>query len=434
MANRRLITALRIGALLLIGFGVLEVALLEVRSWLPMAVRAAWAATALTTAWGLALAGTLRRTVLLSLLAGTSPVFYAALVWDRGGVSGVAFACFFAIPLAVAAVLRGEVVPAIVCAVANLGAGLTLLGAAGHSIMEVGEWALAMIGGGALAVYTAELHRRMGAAQEEATADRLGALERLAQSEAKRTRAERSTLVGELAGGLAHEVNNPLAFMNANLQFLEKAAAAHQKSGAVDAEFTEMLRETAEGARRIAGVMSKLKALAFEPAEAAGGSLPETVKIALSSLKAPAGVQLHNEVPDDLPAVAAAPTHMRRVVAQVVFSALDSFDGGEAGKGNIWVRAREQDGSVFLSIEDDGRLLWSASSGGPADGVANRFRGPSSSMGLTLVRESVTRWGGKLRMGPRQGGGTRVELTFALASARGSLPPSNAVGETGAQA
>jgi PAS domain S-box-containing protein len=75
------------------------------------------------------------------------------------------------------------------------------------------------------------------------------------QAQAERLQlADRLAAVGALAAGVAHEINNPLASLTANLQF-----ALGSLSGMAQAEVVEALGEAAEAARRVARIVSDLR-------------------------------------------------------------------------------------------------------------------------------------------------------------------------------
>ena len=83
-----------------------------------------------------------------------------------------------------------------------------------------------------------------------------------------RAESERLAVVGRLAAGVAHEVNNPLAFVMANLHVLQRetSAAGVAMPGP---ELQELLAETAVGLERIRQVVSDLRTFAREDAEQA---------------------------------------------------------------------------------------------------------------------------------------------------------------------
>jgi Cys-tRNA(Pro)/Cys-tRNA(Cys) deacylase len=89
-------------------------------------------------------------------------------------------------------------------------------------------------------------HRRMRRVDHELEREQARAL-RL--SETRRAQAERLAIVGRLASGVAHEVNNPMAWVKANVSQLE--AHVSGKAALPQAELLELLDETRQGIDRV---------------------------------------------------------------------------------------------------------------------------------------------------------------------------------------
>jgi PAS domain S-box-containing protein len=90
-----------------------------------------------------------------------------------------------------------------------------------------------------------------------------GAVVDLSEREEMRTRlaqADRMASVGTLAAGVAHEINNPLAYVIANLDFtLQEVATAGTPGGTPVSEVSEALQEAREGAERMRVIVRDLK-------------------------------------------------------------------------------------------------------------------------------------------------------------------------------
>jgi two-component sensor histidine kinase len=92
------------------------------------------------------------------------------------------------------------------------------------------------------------------------------------------------------------------------------------------------------------------------------------------------------------------------IVTEVVSSALDHDFSGIATP-EIRIEAVEEEGQVTFTIEDNGQDKDSGSIRSDGRGV----------FGLTLIRGLATQLGGELTITPRDGGGTRVVVTFPVA-------------------
>jgi PAS domain S-box-containing protein len=99
-------------------------------------------------------------------------------------------------------------------------------------------------------------------------------LSRLRQVQERLAGAERLAALGALAGGIAHEVNNPLAYLSADVRSAAEALRAHLAGGCGQPgslpDAAAALAEAEAGGQRIAAVVRDLQAFARSPGEGGG--------------------------------------------------------------------------------------------------------------------------------------------------------------------
>jgi PAS domain S-box-containing protein len=172
----------------------------------------------------------------------------------------------------------------------------------------------------------------------------------LEREEQRRRRAERLAAVGELAAGVAHEVNNPLASINSFAQLL------------VREELTDEQRHAAEiivhESTRVAGIVESLLSFARQQGPTAResvdlNSVAERVLTLQRYALETAGIVVRRDYDLELPAVAGEADALEQVVLNLVVNAEQAL-GTKDGERLLIVRTRESSQGVMLSIVDNG--------------------------------------------------------------------------------
>jgi len=219
----------------------------------------------------------------------------------------------------------------------------------------------------------------------------------------------RLATAGMLAGGVSHEVKNPLNAIANAARLLPNAKARPELE-------QKLVGIIVEGARRIEDIVNSLEEH-VHPAEGAQ-ALPCDVKSGLeSSLRLLEhkmnGVVVHAQYGSTRPVLALA-----RELNHVFLNLLDN--AVRAGSGNIWIQLDDHAGRVQLTIADDGRGIAPESAELIFEPFfTTRAVGQGMGLGLYLSRRIVESCGGKLSYRPRDAGGAEflVDLPSTEAQA-----------------
>lgn len=166
----------------------------------------------------------------------------------------------------------------------------------------------------------------------------------------RRERAERLAAVGELAAGVAHELNNPLASIKSFAQLLAKDAATREQRDALALIINE--------STRVAGIVDNL--LSYARQQGAGGREPVNLsaiaervlhmhRYALET----AGIRVRRDFDASLSPVMGEPGALQQVVLNLVVNAEQALSGKD-GERLLIVRTRESTEGVILSVVDNG--------------------------------------------------------------------------------
>lgn len=357
-----------------------------------------------------------------AVAAVVSTAAWSTLAWHTGGSSSPYLAAMVALPL-IFGVLAPDSVRASVIATASILVGfVVVLGLEGADLgVAAASITLALLMGG-ISIVGAVAYRRLREAEVGVSRDRERALEELAVSESRRLKAERMAIIGRLSSKIAHELNNPLAFVKSNLDFL----AEEHRCDRAEA-LGPILADSRVGLDRIAKIVSALDTFArMDDARhescGLGTMINEATRLAALRIRPLASLSI--DLPDDLPLVRANPPQLVQVFVILLLNAADAIASCERGTGAIEIRGSSDGDRIRVLVGDDG------------PGVPPEIRpfvfepffttkpsGKGTGLGLALAREYLQRCGGTIEVDERPGGGALFRLTFAVAESGHGEPP-----------
>ncbi len=171
------------------------------------------------------------------------------------------------------------------------------------------------------------------------------------QLEEKAREGERLIAVGQLADGAAHEINNPIGFVNANLQSL-KGLLGEVVAGTANAtdlsDGQEMVAESLDGVRRVKEIVAGLRE--FSRLEVSSAE-PSNVNSSVSRLAARLPEAGRPVVTLDATTLAQiAPLQLDQALGHILKNAHQAVKPGQA----VRVRTSQSDTEVRIEIQDEG--------------------------------------------------------------------------------
>jgi signal transduction histidine kinase len=252
----------------------------------------------------------------------------------------------------------------------------------------------------ALAIENAQLFER-----EQRTIEEL----RIAQKQL--LQSEKLATIGQMAAGIAHELNTPLTYIMGNLELLQVHELAESQR--------DMMRSIARGAERIKGLAQSLLAFSRPSQEEMLPLSPnEIIERSLELchyqiLKG--GVRLERSLAPTLPRIMGVSNQIEMALINLVVNAIQAMEGG----GCLRVTSRLQGEEVEILVADTGPGI-------PDDVQARIFEpffttkpeGRGTGLGLSTVQMVVERHRGKVDFSSKPGDGTTFRMMLPAVSAQ----------------
>lgn len=265
---------------------------------------------------------------------------------------------------------------------------------------------------------------------------------RLAEVQNQLIQQEKLASLGQLAAGVAHEINNPVGFINSNLAMLKKyteralqlistldevsegtqdlslkARIEEQKEqckyNSLQKNMKQVIEESQEGVNRVKQIVQDLKDFSrIDEAEWQWADLhagiDSTLNIAWNELKYKA--EVHKDY-GDLPLVECVPSQINQVILNLLVNSAQAMETS----GNIYIRTRQESDSVVIEVKDDGS--------GIPENIINKIFDPffttkevgkGTGLGLSLSYGIIQKHQGTLAVKSKSGEGTTFTITLPV--------------------
>ncbi|MBL7048469.1 MAG: GHKL domain-containing protein, partial [Nitrospira sp.] len=263
----------------------------------------------------------------------------------------------------------------------------------------------------------------------------------LKHSQAQMLQSEKMASIGQLAAGVAHEINNPVGYVTSNLGSLKQyieilfqyiEAQENAVKGLPDnvveklrtlkqqldldyvfEDIAGLIRESLEGTERVATIVCNLKTFsrideAASTMEDLNLCLDNTLNVVWNELKYKVTLQKDYA---DLPLTLCNPQQLNQVFVNLFINASHAIEK----QGEIIIKTWSESGEIHVSISDTG-------SGMDEQTMKNIFNpffttkevGKGTGLGLSIAYDIVKKHGGRLSVKSQLGKGTTFIMTIPL--------------------
>ncbi|WP_084729311.1 ATP-binding protein [Roseovarius pacificus] len=247
---------------------------------------------------------------------------------------------------------------------------------------------------------------------DERTHDLSEANRKLEETTEQLIMSEKLAAVGEITASVAHEINNPIAVIQGNLEVAR--GLLNEEADKVSTEF----RLIDDQVYRISAIVSKLLQFA-KPEEFSGATnvispadvVRDCLVLTRHQIEA-AGVSIVTHLDSDLQ-VRISRTELQQVLVNLILNGIQAMPQG----GTLTIRVRDAQGNVAIDVQDTGHGI-------PADVLKRIFdpfyttkQAEGTGLGLSISQKLVTRAGGTLGVQSKPGAGSVFLITLpAVAS------------------
>ncbi len=265
------------------------------------------------------------------------------------------------------------------------------------------------------------------------------AYQKLKATQSQMLQREKMASIGQLAAGVAHEINNPIGFVSSNLRTLDKYTKrlagyvgllekSLQGSPAWDnlqverkkikldfllEDTADLIEESLDGSERVRKIVQNLKTFSRVDQEGEQSTdlnecLESTVAIVWNEIKYKATLEKDFA---EIPELVCNPQELTQVFTNILVNAAQAIDKD----GRIKISSRYDEKNIIVSIQDNG-------SGIAEENLARIFEpffttkevGKGTGLGMSISYEIIKKHGGEIQVQTEVGEGTCFTLTFPL--------------------
>ena len=218
--------------------------------------------------------------------------------------------------------------------------------------------------------------------------------------------------VGELAAGIAHEINNPVAIMVEEAGWIEDLLAEEDLSNSQNAEeFQRALKQIKTQGVRCKEITHKLLSFARKTDPkmkmlSLNDLITEVVGLSEQSARY-SNVKIEMSLGQDLPVISVSPSEMQQVLLNLINNAIDAMDKG----GKIEITTRVDGRYVVIDVADTGHGIPQANLQRIFDPFyTTKPVGKGTGLGLSICYGIIKKMGGEISVNSAVGMGTTFHV------------------------
>ena len=257
--------------------------------------------------------------------------------------------------------------------------------------------------------------------------------QQLQETQAQLVHSAKMVSLGQLVAGVAHELNNPISFIYANMTHLETYSKnlitlsnliqkspdeAKKFKKDIDYDYLikdlpKLIKSCQDGSQRLMDIVSGLRTFSrLDSNHVQDYNLEKNIKSTLELLSGEikTRIQVHLDL-KNVPTIQCHAGQINQVFMNIISNAVSAIEN----KGNIWIIASKEDASIKVEIKDDGKGI-------DTDKIPYIFDpffttkdvGEGTGLGLSISYNIVQKHSGDISVQSEKGKGTTFVITLPL--------------------
>jgi len=239
-------------------------------------------------------------------------------------------------------------------------------------------------------------------------------LGRTRQLETQLHQAEKAAVVGRLASAIAHEIRNPLNYINLTLDHLRSAFAPEDpgKKETFERLANQLKAEVARINTHISDFLSYSRPTRLEPQRLNLRAETEDAMRMIEVEAAENRIETRVEERGHVPEIMADRQALRSVLTNLIINGLQALDG-QGGSVAVVLSADDSAQRALIEVIDSGRGI-------PPEDISKVFepyystKETGTGLGLAIVKKAIDEHGGAISVTSKQGAGTTFAITLPV--------------------
>ena len=254
--------------------------------------------------------------------------------------------------------------------------------------------------------------KRLNATLEKRVEERTAELR---EAQEKIVRQEKLAVLGQLAGGIGHELRNPLGVINNAIYYLK---LIQPDTNDKVKSYHSLIEQEVHTAEKIIGDLLDFAKGATTDSEWV--SIPDLVNRVLARVAVPDSVHIAVDFSNDLPTIRTDPLHLEQVMTNLITNACQAIvvnegdsSKNERGPGEVHIAAKKIQGMVKIEVTDTGVGI-------PPENMKKVFEPLFTTklkgigLGLAVSKKLIQANGGQIEVTSTSGKGSKFTVTLPI--------------------